>query len=187
MKNKIDIRKASNAKSGLHDLCQYIKNIKDTKDLVIVEIGAFAGQSAEIFSCHFKKVISIDPWESHYDKTGVDKASDPNYYNMEEVEKQFDKLCENRDNIVKMKMSSEDAVKIFDDKSVDVVYVDGNHNYLPVKDDINNWFNKIKIGGFIAGHDYKSKHFPGVHQAVKETIGKPDSLFKDSSWIKRKV
>ena len=41
--------------------------------------------------------------------------------------------------------------------------------------------------GIIAGHDYintERNPFIGVINAVDEMLGKPDQVFKDSSWIK---
>jgi hypothetical protein len=182
----IDIRRAKFAKQGLRDLCEYIGKFLNLKKSIILEIGSFAGQSADIFSDYFGKVVAIDVWQSGYDPTGVDKASDPKFYNMKKVEAQFDALCLKKRNIKKQKSSSEEAVKCFEDLSLDTVYIDGNHNYKPVREDILRWLPKVKLGGFICGHDYNSKHFPGVRKAVNETLGEPVATFRDSSWVVRK-
>ena len=50
----------------------------------------------------------------------------------------------------------------------DFIYIDGNHNYKFVKQDLNNYFNKVKIGGVFAGHDINKKE--GVTKAVFEFI-----------------
>ena len=47
-----------------------------------------------------------------------------------------------------------DAVKDFDDESLDFVYIDGNHLYPAVKKDIDLWWPKVKAGGVMGGHDY---------------------------------
>ena len=103
------------------------------------------------------------------------------------VEAQFDKLCKQYTNINKWKMTSEEGAKKFEDESVQFVYIDALHTYDGVKKDLKLWYPKIKKGGFISGHDYDSKHHPGVKIAVDEFLGGVNERFPDSSWIKRKV
>ena len=53
---------------------------------------------------------------------------------------------------------SMDAVKDFEDESLDFVYIDANHELPWVMDDVYFWGLKVKPGGIISGHDYyKSK------------------------------
>jgi predicted O-methyltransferase YrrM len=49
---------------------------------------------------------------------------------------------------------SMDAVKGFRDETLDFVFIDGNHSYEYVIDDIREWSKKVKKGGIVAGHDY---------------------------------
>lgn len=56
-----------------------------------------------------------------------------------------------------LRMSSMEAVKKFENESVDFVFIDGSHEYEDIKDDINHWLPKVKKGGVLAGHDY---YFP---------------------------
>lgn len=157
---------------GLNNFVSYVNSIQPTKDMIICEIGSWCGSSADIFARHFKKVICIDPFKQDKEIT--------NRYNMKEVEAEFDKVHDKYKNIVKIKHYSYDAVKIFDDKCFDIVYIDGEHSYNAVKQDIKSYLPKCK--SFISGHDYYKK-FPGVIRAVNETLGKPDKTFKDASWI----
>ena len=46
--------------------------------------------------------------------------------------------------------------------------VDAGHEYDDVKNDINNWFYKVKPGGIIAGDDYGTNIFEGLTKAVNE-------------------
>jgi len=50
-------------------------------------------------------------------------------------------------------MPSTEACTLFSDKSLDLVFIDGNHGYSFVKQDILAWLPKIKPGGVICGHN----------------------------------
>lgn len=53
-----------------------------------------------------------------------------------------------------VKKFSMDAVKDFDDESLDFVYIDANHEDPWVTQDITEWSKKVRKGGVVAGHDY---------------------------------
>lgn len=61
---------------------------------------------------------------------------------------------------------SEAAAKMFDDGSIDLVFIDACHEYEPVLADIRAWLPKIRRGGVLAGHDFSYEMFPGVVRAV---------------------
>ena len=69
----------------------------------------------------------------------------------------------------------------------DVVYIDANHSYQAVRDDIAVWYPRITPGGALCGHDYfKEKHWPGVKRAVDEFIAREHlvlTTYADSSWM----
>jgi hypothetical protein len=182
MKEKISVRRAKNAKPGLQDLCNYVKRI-DPSIMKVVEIGSYVGDSTEVFAKNFEKVIAIDPWENGYDPNDASSYK----YPMEVVESQFDDLCKKYPNIYKMKMTSEEASRMFQGNSLMFVYIDALHTYEGVKKDISIWWPKLKAHGFLALHDYNNgKHHPGVKKAFDEVFKFPDNTFKDTSCIIRK-
>jgi len=150
-----------NKVDGLVDLAK--KYITD-KDFV-VEVGSFSGVSSQVLALHCKELHCIDPyhWEA-----------------VIEAEKMFDKMLLDYSNITKVKKLSIEGSKDYADNSIDVVYIDGDHSYSSVVEDINAWKNKVKKGGYIAGHD---SFMPEVLQAVKDTLGEPLETFDDTSWI----
>lgn len=173
----ISIRNAKFAKIGLQDLCDYVG---DMSTFIMAEIGCYVGDSTEIFKSKVDYMFCIDPWKNGYDPN--DGASEN--IDMSIVEAQFDELIKFSSNVQKMKMSGNEAIEHIEDESLDLVYIDGLHTYEGCKNDIEKWLPKIKPGGYIAGHDYGSKHFPGVKEAVDEFFT-PDKTFRDSSWIKK--
>jgi len=86
---------------------------------------------------------------------------------------------------------SEKILPSFLDNSIDCVYIDGDHNYDSVKQDIELSISKLMVGGFLCGHDY-NKSWPGVIDAVNFFISNSNYsqkdliLFEDSSWLFRK-
>ncbi len=69
---------------------------------------------------------------------------------------------------------SEKAALLFENGYFDFVYLDADHRYQSVANDISAWWPKVRRGGVIAGHDYVkavvgvSKTRIGVVQAVTE-------------------
>ena len=49
---------------------------------------------------------------------------------------------------------SMDVVETIPDESLDFVYIDANHDFRHVTDDITEWSKKVRPGGIVAGHDY---------------------------------
>lgn len=75
-----------------------------------------------------------------------------------------------------IRKTSMDALADFADDSLDFVYIDGNHAYPWVDEDIEGWAKKVKSGGIVAGHDYArirgDEHNPNDRWAVIAAIDK---------------
>lgn len=88
-------------------------------------------------------------------------------------------------NFTPVRANGIDASIRFADDTCDVVFIDMEHTYDAVSQDISAWFPKVKSGGYIAGHDYVSD-WPGVIKAVNENFDKNDIQIINSCWIVRK-
>ena len=183
--------------SGLHDLCHYIVDNcglvePDLSMMEMYEVGSFAGESAEIFSKYFDAVHCVDPWTSDPNICGLTPACP---FNCEDVQRSFDERAAKCGNLVKHVGYSIDVAKTVEDGSLDFVYIDGLHDYGSVKRDIGAWWPKVKVGGFIGGHDYHDVVMNSdfqVKMAVQEFMsGTPSAvdlrLFADTSWVVRKT
>jgi predicted O-methyltransferase YrrM len=128
----------------------------------VVEIGSFKGRSTIALLNGCKGIVfSIDPWD------GGDDVYAEYIYNTKEFQ-----------HLVICKMPSLRAATIFN-APVDMVFIDGNHAYGAVRNDIKAWLPKTKR--LICGHDY-DKTSPGVAQAVGELLG--DVKLVRSIWYK---
>ena len=147
------------------------------KNSHIVEIGAWKGCSSaylatEIYNSGKNiKLDVVDLWTGEEDDpTAFTTDTEFMAYNkniyplfMKNLSPIYDKI-----NMSAIQMSSAKASQLYDDKSLDFVFIDANHSYKEVKNDILNWLPKLKSGATFAGHDYNPNSFPGVIQAVNE-------------------
>lgn len=136
-----------------------------------VEVGSFQGNSAAymaveiINSGNNIKLDCIDIW-NEFTIGGLHLKS-PESYPVDLVYQLFLKNIEPVNHIVSSKrMGSVEAAQLYQDGSLDFVFIDANHEYEAVKADIQAWYPKVKKGGHIAGHDYISDD--RVRQAVDE-------------------
>lgn len=91
------------------------------------------------------------------------------------------------------RMFSKDAAPTFFAGQLDFVYIDANHRYEAIKEDISLWWPKVKTFGILAGHDYLNGNLPtgdyGVKRAVDEfaaTLSLPVAVIPEewpSWWI----
>jgi predicted O-methyltransferase YrrM len=73
-------------------------------------------------------------------------------------------------NVTFMKMYSMDAVKQIPENSLDFVYIDANHYYKYVMEDLIEWSKRVRSGGIVSGHDYCLANTGDVIPAVNEYV-----------------
>lgn len=117
-----------------------------------VEVGVFLGAFTEILAKSGLEIYGVDPWLVYPDypyakEKDSQEKEDANY-----------KMARERlalyPNCKTIRKTSMEAVLDFKDESIDFVYIDGNHSFRYVAEDICEWIKKVKMGGFICGHDY---------------------------------
>lgn len=146
----------------------------------VLEVGSYAGEAALLFLQRAKRVICVDPWESYAAARGNAKHF---MCSGAEVEAAFDRRTARfEDRIVKCKMRSTTAALFFQERSIDVVYLDGQHDLMHLVSDIGCWERKVKLDGWLAGHDYGRDCYPDVKMAVDIAFKKPDAVFADTTW-----
>lgn len=64
-------------------------------------------------------------------------------------------------NFYPIRAFSMDAIKHFPDNSLDFVYIDANHEFNHVANDLHEWSKKVRPGGIISGHDYRKSKAKG--------------------------
>lgn len=160
------------------------KILKNKAHSIGAEIGVWRGTFAfKILNGlpGIQKYYCIDLWKHYDDHTAILRPDGKMAKaNMDKVYKTFKeqaKVFGSR--IVIYRMTSIDASKIIPDNSLDFVYIDANHAYSYIKEDIKVWTPKVKTGGLVSGHDYGNKRF-GVTQAVDEAFSNVKEI--DGVW-----
>lgn len=83
---------------------------------------------------------------------------------------------------------SMDAVRLIPDGWLDFVFIDADHNYEFVRDDIREWAKKVRKDGIVSGHDYyvfRNSGMRGVIDAVDEYVKTQGYELKLTEWNKR--
>jgi len=119
-----------------------------------VEVGVAGGfHSANILTrSKIEKLYCIDPYP---DNLFWAKEKDGNK-RYEEAQETLSKWIEDgRAELIRK--NSLDVVDDFEDNSLGFVYLDGDRSKNVFPKDVESWLKKIKMGGILAGHDYKNK------------------------------
>lgn len=158
------------------------------KHFCIVELGVFIGRSARALGDNTPgRVFVLDKWHDY--EALPDEMPDgeelPSMEDWEQIRlfrlnmsgilysKVIPIMCDHRD----LRSMTGCSVR------PDMVFIDGDHHYESVKDDINFWQYKTIPGGLICGHDF-SDSWPGVKQAVLEIFPDVNVLPGYSIWWK---
>lgn len=162
-----------------------------------VEIGVWKGSSLFAIANGVKQingtVTGIDPWAM--ESLPNDIPGNPNLLHhilnniigeqatLEKVYNQLLTIIEtnNLQDIIKIiRKKSEDAYTYFEDNSIDLLHIDGNHDEHQVTKDIINYFNKVKPNGFFVLDDI---NWPGVNNAFQKHLkDKVKTIHNDSTW-----
>jgi hypothetical protein len=79
-----------------------------------------------------------------------------------------------------LEMPSLEAAKQFPGESIDFVFIDADHSYLAVLDDISAWSPKVKVGGWVTGHDWD---WQTVGDAVNTALPGATSGKKENDYV----
>jgi predicted O-methyltransferase YrrM len=146
---------------------------------VIVECGAWLGKSSS-YLCDITKnkninVHIVDTWKGSANEmtTSHVLATHSDVYQLF-----LDNMGDRKFNPIQK--DSLEASKDFADESCDAIFIDMDHSYESVINDIKHWWPKLKVGGIFAGHDYQ---WEGVNKAVNEFFVSSDIIVSNQCWI----
>jgi len=164
---------------GLCDLVTHLFQQQET--IVGLEIGVASGWTMNHFLQNLPnlQLTGIDPYIGYMD--GNIKIA------QEMLDAQYLAAQDNISDFAPrgkiLRGYSQDFVNSFEDKSLDYIFIDGDHSYEGALRDCELFFPKIKSNGIFAGHDWS---FDGVRKAVNEFKDKNGSpnirMIKEDVW-----
>lgn len=150
------------AKGLLPIIVQSANQLK--RNVVGLEIGVCRGENIVYFlenTDKIEKIICIDPYLPYDDWNGQ--------ITKEDVERSYQITLENflphKNRIELHKDTSDKCVSKFYDEHFDYIFIDGDHSYKGVFEDMSNYYSKLKQGGIFSGHDI---NLPDVQRAVRD-------------------
>lgn len=142
-----------------------------------VEIGVQRGKYSWVLCDRNPqmKVYGVDSWAAYTTQDDVDtsKMSTQNHSSQEKLEEFYEETKKRLSPYPKYEIIREcsiDAMKHFEDESLDFVYIDANHEYSYVMDDIEGWSKKVRKGGIVSGHDYYEVRYIHSLMHVKRAV-----------------
>jgi hypothetical protein len=137
-----------------------------------VEVGVYRGDFSEhlLRTWDCRLLTSIDPWREFPGQDYVDVCNLPQQKHEENHSATVARLVkfDSRSRVVRA--TSEDAAATFANGSLDFVYLDAQHHYEAVREDIALWHAKIRKGGVMGGHDYLDGRIDSGDYGVKRAV-----------------
>jgi hypothetical protein len=152
----------------------HLINLTLGKDVVGAEVGIERAESfcTLLNQCpNIKVLYGIDKWLPYKDY--FNEPYGVPAYEIDEKEADFIKIVAlhnikfsgNKEKAVIIENDSSDAVKIFEDESLDFVFLDTYLTIDQAKKDLEEWYPKVRKGGIFSGHDWT---FTPLQQIVED-------------------
>jgi hypothetical protein len=165
-----------------------------------MEIGVWKGD----YSRHLLRITKphrlylVDPWEcqpdfanTSYGGTGVEfrDAAVRSQEDMEALYQKVEMELGRLPAVSVLRMKSSDLSGRIGEGELDWIYIDGNHTYEFVRDDLHLAWGLVKENGVISGDDFNARSGPcrfGVRTALLEFCNEKDrrlSVIGNSQWM----
>ena len=144
----------------------------------IIEIGAWRGRTTRAMADNSSAVIfPVDTWSDTAigfpgwwtagEDQGKYKKKD---WLLHEFLKNLDTLVSTK--VIPLRMTSVQAARIpkFSFMQFDMIFIDGDHVFASVVEDIKLWLPRLKPGGILCGHDYLEPTCLEVKPAVDSML-----------------
>jgi FtsZ-binding cell division protein ZapB len=124
--------------------------IEKTKPRVLVELGTHTGASYFAFCQSISenktgtKAYAVDTWVGDEHAGFYDESV---FRSVEEANQRYKSFS------TLLRTTFDEASKSFDDKSIDLLHIDGLHTYEAVKHDFDTWFPKLAENAVVLFHD----------------------------------
>jgi predicted O-methyltransferase YrrM len=177
----------------------FMKLIDEIRPSIIFEVGTWLGASAINMAHHAKsisldiKIYCVDTWlgAEEFWTTGKNDAERNLKIKNGYPQIYFDFLSNviehgMQDIIVPIPNTSHIGSIILSHYRLmaDLIYIDGSHEYVDVKNDIQDYIPLLNPGGIMFGDDMIT--WKDVGKAVEDSLGKDIEIYQNNFWIFRK-
>lgn len=143
---------------GIDDVAVYRAIVDCFPNGKLLEVGSWRGRSLTsvlflLKQLNYQKVYSVDTFmgaPTEISTSQKDALEQDIYFQFLSNIKSFGY----GEIVTTYKMESIKAAHLFDDNYFDVIFIDADHIYEAVKQDIYAWLPKVKSGGILCGHDW---------------------------------
>lgn len=137
----------------------------------MAEIGSWLGNgSTQVFLNELRghpdsMMLCVDTWQGN-----------PNVQRHQDIVQRFDVFGTFRANVEKanspvklqsLVSPSADAATLLADSSFDLIFIDADHSYNAVREDIAAWRSKLRPGGILCGHDCEARVTPELEPRLR--------------------
>lgn len=144
---------------GREYIADHLNNLGLTN--VAVEVGTDRGVYASQFMARWngRKLMCVDPFIEYGGKMSLsgqaefEVSAEAGRDRLEDLRIWQQATFEWSDRIELLRMTSAAALRRFEVESVDMAYIDADHRRQCVYRDVFGWWEKVKRGGILAGHD----------------------------------
>lgn len=136
-----------------------------------VEVGSWKGMSAAFMAVEIinsGKNIKFDCVDIWADEPYL-QDNNQDLFGMDLMNKFLENTKPVAHIINAIRNDSVEASKLYEDASIDFIFIDGDHSYEGVKRDINAWLPKMKPNSILSGHDYAWA--AEIRKAVDDVFG----------------
>ena len=166
------------------------ENFNKEDFLLGIEVGVWEAQNAKRMLNELPNLvlIGIDPFEGYQDwwaYINQEHMSEKEKITLDTIQPY---IKSGRFNLIK-KYSDAALLDLEDDK-YDFIYIDADHSYEWASHDIKNYWQKVKSGGILCGHD---RSLDGVKRALNEFCANNNLSFIETefpqydSWFIKKM
>ena len=151
------------------------------KNCVIAEIGVWKGSfSKKILDiANPSMLVLVDSWTFNENVIGcapqVDSKEPLNQKFFDDAKTETYKNFINKKNVLILDQSSSDVASMYKNNYFDYIYLDAEHSYHAVTNDLNIWYPKLKNKGILFGDDYywrEPDNSMSLHKAYQDFIAK---------------
>jgi hypothetical protein len=133
------------------------------------EIGVLFGEYSEYILRNWPGMMFlVDPWINQDPSEYLDGTN--SVVMSSAYEKTKAAVAPFGDRAKLLRMYSLQAAQAIPDESLDFAFLDGNHAYKYIREDIDLWWPKVHHGGVLCGHDFYNRHDAYQECGVKTRV-----------------